>query len=80
MAAVSTDLDKMPVVRKLADFDQKSGNLLERLVFNNRLLMIIACAIITKQPMILRMRPAMSSRIWHVTNPMSVPMIANQQE
>ena len=47
MAAVSTDLDKMPVVRKLADFDQKSGNLLERLVFNNRLAMIVICAIIT---------------------------------
>jgi uncharacterized protein len=47
MAAVSTDLDQMPVVRKLADFDQKSGNLLERLVFNNRLAMIVACAIIT---------------------------------
>src|SRR6185503_17766397 len=29
----------------------------------------------TKQPMILRMRPAMSSRIWHVMNPINVPMI-----
>src|SRR5438067_1599004 len=47
MAAVSTDLDQMPVVRKLADFDRNSGNLLERLVFNNRLAMIIVCAIIT---------------------------------
>src|SRR6266536_1343818 len=47
MAAVSDDLDQMPVVRKLADFDQKSGNLLERLVFNNRLVMVIACAIAT---------------------------------
>src|SRR5436190_588598 len=47
MAAVSTDLDQMPVVRKLADFDQKSGNLLERLVFNTRLAMIVVCAIIT---------------------------------
>ena len=47
MAAVSTDLDQMPVVRKLADFDQSSGNLLERLVFNNRLAMVIICGIIT---------------------------------
>src|SRR6266545_4861350 len=47
MAAVTDDLDQMPVVRKLADFDQKSGNLLERLVFNNRLAMVIACAIAT---------------------------------
>ena len=47
MAAVSDDLDKMPVVRNLADFDKKSGNFLERLVFNNRLVMVIVCAIIT---------------------------------
>src|SRR5215470_6745385 len=47
MAAVSDDLDQMPVVRTLADFDKRSGNLLERLVFNNRLAMVIVCAIIT---------------------------------
>jgi uncharacterized protein len=47
MAAASTELDQMPVVKKLADFDQNSGNLLERLVFNNRLVMVIVCAIIT---------------------------------
>ena len=47
MAAPSTDLEAMPVVRQLADFDQQSGNLLERLVFNNRLAMVIVCAIIT---------------------------------
>jgi hypothetical protein len=37
-------------------------------------------SIIMKQPMILRMRAAMSSRIRHVTIRMSVPMIANRQE
>jgi uncharacterized protein len=47
MAAPSTDLDQMPVVRRLEDFDRNSGNLLERLVFNNRLVMVVACAIIT---------------------------------
>jgi predicted RND superfamily exporter protein len=47
MAAVSDDLDQMPVVRSLADFDKRSGNLLERLVFNNRLAMVVVCAIIT---------------------------------
>ena len=47
MAAVADDLDQMPVIRGLADFDRKSGNLLERLVFNNRLAMVIVCAIIT---------------------------------
>ena len=47
MAAVSDDLDQMPVIRDIADFDQSSGNALERLVFNNRLPMIVVCAIIT---------------------------------
>src|SRR6476619_168422 len=47
MANVSTDLDSMPVVRDVADFDQASGNRLERLVFNNRLAMVVVCAIAT---------------------------------
>jgi len=33
----------MPVVRNVADFDASSGNLLERLVFNNRLLVLALC-------------------------------------
>ncbi|MBA5689251.1 efflux RND transporter permease subunit [Rugamonas apoptosis] len=45
---MSTDgIDAMPVVRDLAHFDQRSGNLLERLVFNNRLWMIVLCAVVT---------------------------------
>ena len=47
MAAPSTDLDQMPAVRSLADFDCNSGNLLERLVFNNRLAMVIVCVLVT---------------------------------
>jgi hypothetical protein len=47
MAAVTDDLDHMPVVRDLADFDQRSGNRLEGLVFNNRPAVMIACAIAT---------------------------------
>ena len=40
-------LDPMPIVRDVADFDRNSGNWLERLVFNNRLAMVIACAVVT---------------------------------
>ena len=47
MAAASTDLDTMPVVRTLAEFDRNSGNALERLVFNHRLAMVIVCVIAT---------------------------------
>ena len=37
----------MPVVRNLADFDRNSGNMLERLVFNHRLLVVVVCALVT---------------------------------
>lgn len=47
MAAPTDLLDRMPVVRDLADFDPRSGSRLERLIFNNRLAVVIACALIT---------------------------------
>jgi predicted RND superfamily exporter protein len=47
MTAIAADLEQMPVVRQLEEFDRTSGKLLERLVFNNRLAMVIACAIVT---------------------------------
>ena len=37
----------MPVVRALAEFDRQSGNAVERLVFNHRLVLVLACAAIT---------------------------------
>ena len=39
--------DQMPVVRELAQFDRRSGNWLERLVFNNRMAMVVLCAAAT---------------------------------
>ncbi|HEX4524478.1 MAG TPA: MMPL family transporter [Casimicrobiaceae bacterium] len=47
MAVRSTDLDAMPVIRTVAEFDRKSGSALERLVFNHRLAMVFACAAVT---------------------------------
>src|SRR5499427_5739239 len=47
MATANPNLDTMPVIRDLAEFDPRSGNLLERLVFNNRLALVIVCAVIT---------------------------------
>lgn len=37
----------MPVVQELAHFDRRSGNWLERLVFNNRMAMVVLCAVAT---------------------------------
>jgi len=47
MATITDDLDQMPVVRSLADFNRRSGNRLERLVFNHRRSMMIICAVAT---------------------------------
>ncbi|MDE2370877.1 MAG: MMPL family transporter [Burkholderiales bacterium] len=37
----------MPVVRRLADFDARSGNRLERLVFNHRRAVLFVCLLLT---------------------------------
>ena len=39
--------DEMPVVRSLEDFDQRSGTVFERAIFNNRLWIVIACALLS---------------------------------
>ena len=45
--AAPTNIEAMPVVRKLEDFDLRSGNRLERLIFNNRLAVMLACLVVT---------------------------------
>ena len=47
MVAPTANIESMPVIRNLADFDQQSGNGLERLIFNHRMVVIVACALIT---------------------------------
>ncbi|HET7824482.1 MAG TPA: RND family transporter, partial [Anaeromyxobacter sp.] len=39
--------DEMPVVRRVEDFDRGSGSWLERLVFNHRLAVVVAAALLT---------------------------------
>ncbi len=45
--AAPTNIEAMPVVRNLADFDLQSGNRLERLIFNNRVAVMLACLVVT---------------------------------
>ncbi|ACM20795.1 exporter, RND superfamily, putative [Geotalea daltonii FRC-32] len=47
MAVGMEKSEEMPVVKELKDFDPKSGNMLERLIFNNRLAVMIACVVVT---------------------------------
>jgi len=44
---VPSTIEQMPVVRELADFPAQSGSRLERLVFNHRLLVVLACLLAT---------------------------------
>ncbi|MBQ1761678.1 MAG: RND family transporter, partial [Aquincola sp.] len=47
MSAHSGGNPAMPVVRDLKDFDNRSGNVAERLIFNHRVLMLVLCAVAT---------------------------------
>ncbi|QNK01380.1 efflux RND transporter permease subunit [Dyella telluris] len=47
MTASTESLDRMPVVRSIEAFDKRSGNWLERLVFNHRFIMVMACVLAT---------------------------------
>ncbi|RJG15608.1 efflux RND transporter permease subunit [Massilia cavernae] len=44
---VTNNIDDMPPIRALKDFDSNSGSRFERLIFNNRLLVILACVLTT---------------------------------
>ena len=39
--------DTRPVIRDIADFDKNSGSIVERAIFNNRLVIVVLCAIVT---------------------------------
>jgi hypothetical protein len=39
--------DEKAVARRLEDFNPRSGNVLERLIFNNRMVIILICALLT---------------------------------
>jgi predicted RND superfamily exporter protein len=47
MAAPTHNIEAMPVVRDLKDFDLNSGIWLERAIFNNRLWVMLACLVVT---------------------------------
>jgi predicted RND superfamily exporter protein len=47
MAHAPQALDDMPVIKNLADFNLGSGNWLERLVFNHRVVLVVLCAIMS---------------------------------
>lgn len=44
---ISQNQQQMAVIADPKDFDQRSGSLLERLIFNNRLLLVLGCLVVT---------------------------------
>ena len=44
---LSQNQQQMAVIADPKDFDQRSGSLLERLIFNNRLLLVLGCLVVT---------------------------------
>jgi predicted RND superfamily exporter protein len=44
---IATNIDDMPAIRELKDFDRRSGNGFERLIFNNRVVVIVLCVLVT---------------------------------
>ncbi|MDB5972809.1 MAG: putative transporter [Hydrocarboniphaga sp.] len=40
-------IDDMPVVSRVQDFDARSGNILERVIFNHRVALMVVCALLT---------------------------------
>ncbi|MCM2318207.1 MAG: MMPL family transporter [Pseudomonas sp.] len=72
--------DSMPVIRDLRDFDPRTGNLLERLVFNNRSLFVLIMVLVTAllgymAATRLELRPSFEKMI-----PQSQPYIQNYLE
>ena len=47
MAPADSALDNMPVISNPRDFDARSGGMLERFIFNHRLWVLAACALLT---------------------------------
>ncbi|WP_448124880.1 efflux RND transporter permease subunit [Pseudomonas veronii] len=47
MSPVNSAADEMPVIGNVAHFDKRSGNLLERMVFNHRMLFMVLCLVMT---------------------------------
>lgn len=47
MAVGTEKIEEMPVVKDIKNFDHKSGNRLEQLIFNNRLAVMTVCVVVT---------------------------------
>jgi predicted RND superfamily exporter protein len=79
--AIGTDsLDRMPVVRDLADFDPTTGSRLERLIFNNRLAVVLACAAVTVILVIVAATQLALNASFERMIPQSQPYIKNYLE
>jgi predicted RND superfamily exporter protein len=80
MAVASDNLDRMPVVRNLADFNPQSGTRLERLIFNNRLLVVLACVVASVVLAVVALQKLSLNASFERMIPQSQPYIKNYLE
>ncbi len=72
-------VDPMPVVKDLADFDTGSGSRLERAIFNNRMALVVACALVTAV-LAFQARKIVINASFERMIPQSQPLIRNYLE
>ncbi|WP_374481203.1 RND family transporter [Zoogloea sp.] len=80
MAASSHTLDQAPVVQSLGDFDPRSGNALERLIFNNRLAVVVLCGLATLALAVIAFSKLSFNASFEKMIPQSHPYIQNYLE
>ncbi|MBS0353621.1 MAG: MMPL family transporter [Proteobacteria bacterium] len=80
MAVSSHTLDQAPVVQSLGDFDPRSGNALERLIFNNRLVVVVLCGLATLVLAVIAFSKLSFNASFEKMIPQSHPYIQNYLE
>lgn len=76
MTTSGKQVDSMPVTQDRGDFDSRSGSRLERLIFNNRRLIVITCVLLTALFGYQASRLSISAS-FEKTMPQSSPFIRN---
>src|SRR5260370_31359729 len=76
MEAVNGKAPQMPVIADLAAFDRGSGNRLERLIFNHRAWVMLACLVLSAF-LALQLRGLMLGASFEKMLPQSHPYIQN---
>ncbi|MCX4149963.1 MULTISPECIES: RND family transporter [Paraburkholderia] len=76
MAMPNDQMNAMPVITQIEDFDQRTGSVIERLIFNNRQLLVWLCLVVTAVCAILSSKLEMNASFEKMM-PQSQPIVQN---